>query len=71
MTPSRLALALYPFVAAAVAINLFMVALLGQSIGLPALPPLTALLAALPLGLPATALAVRWVRHLLAEAGDP
>lgn len=71
MTRSRLALALYPFVAAAVAINLFMAGLLGQSIGLPALPPLAALLAAFPLGVPATALAVRWVRKLLAEAGEP
>ncbi|NVO25369.1 hypothetical protein [Donghicola mangrovi] len=71
MTCSRLALALYPFVAAAVAINLFMAGLLSQSVGLPALPPLAALLAAIPLGVPATALAVRWVRQLLAEAGEP
>lgn len=64
----RLGLLLYPFTAAAVAINLFMLGLLGQSVGLPALPPVQALIWALPLGLPATWVAARWVRSLIARA---
>lgn len=68
--PSRRRLAglLYPFSAAAVAINLFMLGLMGQWLGLPALPPLWAVLAAVPLGVPATWLAARWVRGLIDEA---
>lgn len=63
-----LAVVLYPFTAAAVAINLFMFALMGQALGLPAIAPLTALWLSLPLGLPATWLAARWVRRLMDEA---
>lgn len=59
---------LYPFVAAAVAINLFMLGLMGQAVGLPALSPLTSLVLSLPLGLPASWAAARWLRHLLEEA---
>ncbi|SOC16769.1 hypothetical protein [Rhodobacter maris] len=66
---SRLGLLLYPFVTAAVAINLFMLSLMGQSLGFAALSPTAALLWALPLGLHASVLAARWVRSLLAEAG--
>ena len=60
---------LYPFTAAAVAINLFLLGLMGQALGLPALAPVHALLLAVPLGVPATWAAGRWVRHLLDEAG--
>jgi len=63
-----LALVFYPFAAAAVAINLFMLALMGQALGLPALSPLTTLWLSLPLGVPATWLAARWVRRLMNEA---
>lgn len=59
---------LWPFATAAVAINLFMLGLLGQAIGLVALSPLTALWLSLPLGLPATWAAARWVRSLLRQA---
>jgi hypothetical protein len=59
---------LFPFAASAVAINLFLLGLLGQSIGLTALPPVWAVIWALPLGLPATWAATRWVRHLIAQA---
>ena len=59
---------LYPFAAAAVAINLFMLALMGQAVGLSALSPVTTLLLSVPLGIPATWAAGRWVRHLLDEA---
>lgn len=65
---SRLALILYPFTAAAVAINLFMLGLMWQAIGLPPLSPVTALWMCLPLGLPANWLVTRWVRSLIDEA---
>ncbi len=61
----RLALLLYPFTAAAVAINLFMLALMAPVIGLPSLPPLGALAAAAPLGIPASIWAARRLRALM------
>lgn len=64
----KLAILLYPFAATAVAINLFMLALMGRAIGLPSLSPVAALLASVVLGVPATWLAGRWVRRLLDEA---
>lgn len=67
-TVGRLALLLYVFAAAAVAINLFMLGLLVQALGFPALSPVTALAAAGPLGIPAAWAAGKWVRHLLDEA---
>ncbi|WP_413867782.1 hypothetical protein [Albidovulum sp.] len=60
---------LYPFAAAAVAINLFMLGLMGPAVGLPALSPILSLALSLPLGVPASWLAARWLRHLLDEAG--
>lgn len=67
----KLGLLLWPFATAAVAINLFMLGLLGQAIGLGTLSPVAALWLSLPFGLPATWAAARWVRSLLrqAEAG--
>lgn len=64
----RLYLLLYPFTALAVAINLFMLGLMWQAVGLPAIPPVTALLLCLPLGLPANWLVARWVQGLIDEA---
>ena len=64
----KLGLVLYPFATAAVAINLFMLGLIGKSAGFGALSPVGALLLSLPLGVPATWASARWVRHLLAEA---
>lgn len=64
----KLAILLYIFAAAAVAINLFMLGLLLQVFGFTALSPVTALIAAGPLGVPAAWAAGRWVRHLLDEA---
>lgn len=61
-------LLLWPFATAAVAINLFLLGLIGLSLGLPATSPVTALWASLPLGLPATWSAARWVERLIAEA---
>ncbi|WP_413874899.1 hypothetical protein [Albidovulum sp.] len=59
---------LYPFAAAAVAINLFMLGLIGPAVGQPALSPVVSLVLSVPLGVPASWLAARWVRHLLDEA---
>lgn len=64
----KLAIVLYPFAATAVAINLFMLALIGLAVGLPNLSPKAALIGAVVLGIPATWLAGRWVRGLLDEA---
>lgn len=64
----KLAAILYPFVAAAVAINLFLLGLMAHAIGLPALAPVPAIAAAVPLSLPAAWLAARWLRGLLNEA---
>ncbi len=64
----KLAALLYVFAAGAVAINLFMLGLLSQAVGLTALSPQTAVVLALPLGIPAALAAGLWVRHLLDEA---
>lgn len=64
----RLALLLYPFAATAVAINVFMIALIGLSIGLPSLSPVGALIAGALLGIPATHWAARRLRALMDEA---
>ena len=64
----KLGLILWPFTTSAVAINLFMLGLLGQAVGLGALSPIAALWLSLPLGLPATWAAARWVRSLLRQA---
>lgn len=60
--------ALWPFATAAVAINLFLGGLVGLSMGLGEIPPMTAVWWSVPLGLPATWLAARWVARLVAEA---
>lgn len=59
---------LWPFATAAVAINLFLLGLMWQALGWPAIPPATALWLSLPLGLPATWAAARWIGGLIAEA---
>ena len=64
----KLAALVYVFAAAAVAINLFMLGLMGQAAGLPALSPAGALLAAVPLGIPAAWACGRWIARLLDEA---
>lgn len=61
---------LWPFATGAVAINVFLLGLIGVSVGLPALSPVTSLWLSLPLSLPATWAATRWVRRLIAEAED-
>lgn len=66
--PRKLWLMLYPFTAAAVAINLFLLFLMLQAVGIPAMPPVTALLIGLPLGLPANFAVTAWVQRLIDEA---
>ena len=65
MTQWKLPVTLYPFAMAAVAINLFLLFLLLQAVGIKAMAPVDAVLWAIPLGIPATWAATRWVRHLL------
>lgn len=64
----KLAILFYPFAATAVWINLFMLSLLLSWLGLSVLSPQMAALLALPLGLPATWLAGRWIRDLMDRA---
>lgn len=64
----RLALLLYPFAAAAVAINGFMIALIGRAVGLPSLSPVAALILGAVLGVPAAWWAGRQLRALMDEA---
>ena len=64
----KLGLWLYPFTTAALAVNLFMLSLAWQRIGLAALSPVNALLVSLPLSLPITWAAAKWVRRLMREA---
>jgi hypothetical protein len=62
---------LWPFATAAMAINVFLLGLIGIAVGLPALSPVTAVWLSLPLGLPATWASARWVARLIAEADGP
>jgi len=64
----KLAVVFYPFAAGAVAINLFLLGLMWQAIGLPVVPPTVAVLVSIPLGIPATILCARWIRGLMDEA---
>lgn len=66
----KLAVVLFPFVAAAVAINLFLASLIGASFGLPVLIPRLALALSVPLGVPAAWATARWVEGLLDQAED-
>ena len=59
---------LWPFATGAAAINLFLQGLTGTWIGLPAMPPVLALVVSLPVGIPATWAATRWVQRLIREA---
>lgn len=65
---TKLGLILYPFTMAAVAVNLYMLSLAWQRIGLPVLPPATAVLISLVVCIPVNWLAAKWVRSLIDEA---
>lgn len=64
----KLAMLLYVFAAAAVAINLFMAGLLLQTFGLAPVSPMRSLALAVPLGVPVAWAAGCWVRRLLDES---
>lgn len=67
----KLAVLLYPFATPAVAINLFLLGLIAHSAGWPqfGMSPNAAILLSLPLGVPASWAAGRWVRSLM-DAAD-
>lgn len=65
---TKLAVMLYPFAMGAVAINLFLLGLMWQVFGWPALSPLVSVILAVPLGIPASWASARWVRGLMDEA---
>lgn len=67
-TSLRVWLLLYPFTTAAVAINLFLLFLMLQALGIAALAPLHALVASIPLGVPANSAAAAWVTRMIDEA---
>jgi len=62
------ALALYPFAAGAVAIDVFFVGLMAQAVDAPAIGPVASLALGGVLGAPAGWLSGRWVRRLMDEA---
>lgn len=64
----KLSLILWPFATGAVAINLFLLGLIFRSVDMGFISPVAALWWSLPLGLPATWAAARWVRSLIREA---
>ncbi|MGL4281842.1 MAG: hypothetical protein ACRCS0_15890 [Albidovulum sp.] len=65
----KLGAMLWPFVAGAVAINVFLLGLIFHSAGWSgAMAPVTALIWALPLSLPATWAAALWLRSLIRTA---
>ena len=64
----KLAILFYPASALAVAFNLFLLGLMWQAIGWPAVEPVDAIIWSLPLGIPATWLVARWIRGLMDEA---
>lgn len=66
----KLAILFYPFSAAAVAINLFLLGLLWQNIGWSVVSPINAIIWSIPLGIPATWLVAKWIRGLMDEADN-
>ena len=64
----RLALLLSPFVWAAVAINLFLLGLISASAGWRNISPMWSMAMAVPLAVPASWLAARWVAGLIDKA---
>jgi len=64
----KLSVILYPFVWGAVAINLFMLGLGWQSLGIPALSPSHAMVIAVLVAVPFNLLCVRWIRSLIRQA---
>ncbi len=68
--PARLVVALYPFGAGAMGVNLFFASLIGSWLGWPVLTPLQAAAGGLVLGLPTTWAFACHIRRLMKEAGE-
>ncbi|MBT8455393.1 MAG: hypothetical protein KJO15_04755 [Alphaproteobacteria bacterium] len=64
----KLSLLLYPFAAGAVAINLFMLCLMGQVFGLQALSPINSIIGGVVLGVPAAWASGIWARSMMDKA---
>ena len=64
----KLYIILFPFVSAAMFINIFLLGLLGTYWGFAALSPVASLAVGAIAGIPATCFAVRWVERLIREA---
>lgn len=64
----KLAIVFYPFAAGAVAINVFLLGLIGIALGFPAISPVMSIWLSIPLGIPATWWAAKWIRGLMDEA---
>ncbi len=64
----KLSILLYPFAAGAVAINLYMLSLMGQVFGLAVLSPQASIIGGLILGVPAGWASGKWARHLMDQA---
>ena len=64
----KLSVLLYPFAAGALAINLFLLFLMLQAIGITAISPYAALLLSIPLGVPAAWASGKWARNLMDQA---
>lgn len=64
----RIAIALYPFGAGAMAVNVFFASLIGSWVGLPVLSTGWSILVGAVLGAPATMLFARHIRSLMDQA---
>lgn len=64
-------LALYPFGAGAMAVNVFFLSLIGSWIGLPVLSTTTSIWLGCLVGIPATWAFARHIKKLMAQADEP
>ncbi len=65
----RITLVLYPFGAGAMALNVYFASLILSWLGVAVIPPVTAILIALPLGLPTTWMFARHIKKLMRQSG--
>ena len=70
-SPCRLWLVLYPFISAAMAINLYMLSLIWIWVGLPVLSPYQAVIGGALIGVPVGYAFARKTRQLIAQADKP
>lgn len=67
----KISVAIYPFMAAAMAINLFMLSLIWGCFGIPALTPYQALTGGALLGVPVSYAFARQIRKLIDQSDRP